>query len=180
MADRLRLSLALDKAALRRAGEAAVTIIVERTQRGIGADGRALRPYSTRPFARPYTPEAFTRRTELLLRRGPGGGLVIFTTRKGGGLWALIRGGYAAYKAARYPAYEGRVNLTASGAMLRGLSVVRVDERAGTVRLGFSRAELAERAGYNQRTRRFLGLTADERGIVARIAGEGLSVSAVQ
>lgn len=177
MSDRLNLSLKVERDALRRAGQAAVAIIVERTQRGLDADGRPFKPYSTRPFALPYTPTAFTRRTEVLLRRGPGGGLVIFTTRKGGSLWALIKGGYAAYKAARYPAYEGRANLTASGAMWRGFSVIRVDERAGTVRLGFSRAELAERAAFNERTRHWRGLTSDEKRVVASIAGEGLTIT---
>lgn len=158
--------------ALRRVGLSIVSIIVERTRQGQGVDGR-LKPYSTRPFARPLG--GIPSRTISAL----GEGLQRFTTKQGA-LWAIITGGYAAYKKARYPQDSGGVNMTATGGMLRSMTVAAVDEATGKIVIGFSRDDAAELAYYHNvsgagrgRTiRRFMGLTAEEEIRVARIAGE--------
>lgn len=189
------LSLKLDPLALRRAGARAVEIILDRTQQQHrDADGRPFTPYSTRDLALPLG--AIPKDVRTRLRRGVrerrglrrlsiDDGLNVFTSKRGT-LWAIIEGGYAAYKKARYPKDEGRVNLTASGAMLRALRVVRVSagQDIGTVTIGFSRDEAAqiayyhevEGAGPSRIRRRFMGLTGPERAEVAEVVADGVTV----
>lgn len=175
------ITFELDPAALKRAGQRAVELIVERTLRGEDAGGKAFRPYSTKPFALPYNAETFTRRTETNLLKVQET-LNIFTTRQGGSLWAVVEGGYKAYKAARWPKGGETVNLSATGAMLRSLTVVRhaADADGGEVVVGFVRPEMAERAGYHMGRgrveRRFLGLTDGEGQDVASIIRDGITL----
>jgi hypothetical protein len=190
-----RLELKLDPLALRRAGARAVEIILQRTQQQHrDADGRPFKPYSTRDLALPLG--AIPKNVQARLRRDVGArrglrrlsiddGLNVFTSQRGT-LWAIIEGGYAAYKKARYPQDDGRVNLTASGAMLRALRVVRVTAHkdGGTVTLGFSRDEAAqiayyhevEGAGPSRVRRRIMGLTPPEQADVAGLVADGISV----
>lgn len=171
-----RLRLRLDPAALLLAGQFAVSAIAERTAEGRDADGKAFVPYSARPLALPAS--AVPKRARLRLKRAQDG-LFYFTSRRSGALWFVVEGGYAALKAARYPQDEGTVNLHATGAMLRALRVLGAAPDAsggGTVTLGFSRPEEAQKAFWNSRTRRFLGLTLDEQAEAARVAGAGVSV----
>lgn len=170
----VRLTIELSPLALRRAGEHAVALIVERTQEGQDAEGQAFRPYSTRDLALPVG--AIPKRV-LSRLKSQQDGLAYFTSRRGT-LWTIIEGGYAAYKKAHYPQDSGLVNLTATGAMLRSLRVlsVRTNRRSGVVILGFSRESEAWKALWNSSKRTFLGLPAPEREEVSRIAGEGATV----
>ncbi|MCA0270227.1 MAG: hypothetical protein LCH53_13570 [Bacteroidetes bacterium] len=190
-----KLRLRLDRRALLLAGQFAVTAIVERTARGEDADGKPFVPYSTRPLALPVgSPDAktikallssgqevsgnLTKRAIRKLRKAEDG-LYYFTSRRTGALWMVIEGGYAAVKAARYPKDGGVVNLHATGSMMRALRVIGVDatvDGGGTVTVGFSRPEEAQKAYWNSRTRRFLGLTSDEQAEAGRIVGEGVTV----
>jgi hypothetical protein len=164
-----RARLRVEPAALRAAGGLAVRLIVERTQDGRDRDGAAFLPYSTRPLAVPSG--STTKTARKALERA---GLLQYFTTKRGTLWMLIEGGYAALKRARYPQDGDAVNLSASGAMLRGLGVV--SQTADSVTLGFSRAELTERAAFNMGTRDFLGLTAEDEAEIAAIVEAGLRV----
>jgi hypothetical protein len=164
-------TIKLPAASLKRIGLGIVTMIRERTLKGEGIDG-PLAPYSTRPFARPLG--GVPSRTLSAL----GGNLKRFTTKQGR-LWAVIIGGYKAYKAARYPQDGGGVNMTAEGNMMRSLAVIAVDPATGKIVIGFNREESAEIAYYHnvsgagkgRRLRKFMGLTPEEQLKVARLAG---------
>jgi hypothetical protein len=151
----------LSEKLLRRVGLKAATMIVDRTQAGQDADGKPFAPYSTRDL---YIPAGATTKAARV-KLDEQGKLTYFTYVRTRSLWIIVQGGYAALKMARYPQDSRRVNLTASGAMLRGLRPVRVTrtEKGGEVVLGFSRDELAQRASYVEKQgRRFLGLTSAE------------------
>jgi hypothetical protein len=175
MATEIRLRAYFDPQALYRIGLKAINAIRERTQKGIGADGRAWQGYSEKPFARPLA--GITGKAQKSL----GKRLHIFTTKRGA-LWAIIEGGYKAYKRAAYPQDGGTVNLTVSGGMLGALAVVGTDPATNTVRVGFSRQDAAELALYHNvlgagRSRvlhRFLGLTDAELQRIAEEEAGGL------
>lgn len=171
-----QLRLQIDRRALLLAGEFAVTAIVERTARGEDADGRPFKPYSTRALALPAA--SVPKRTRMRLSKGEDG-LYYFTSRRSGALWFVVEGGYAAVKAARYPQDKGAVNLHATGAMMRALRIIGIEQTTdsgGAVTVGFSRPEEAQKAFWNSRSRRFLGLTPSEQAEAGRIAGGGVSV----
>jgi hypothetical protein len=163
---------------LRQIGLRTIAFIRERTLKGIDADGALFHPYSTTPFARPYG--GITQRTKANL----GDRLQVFTNPKSGKLWAVIEGGYEEYKRAAYPSDSG-VNLTATGAMLRALTIVSVDEGTNTVVIGFARAEEAEKALYHDQIgagprrviRHFMGVSPSEREELGKLGAAGLRVS---
>lgn len=175
--DQLPLIFSIDGASLRAIGLRAIAMIRERTLQGQGVDA-PFRGYSTTPFARPLG--GITQRARAAL----GDQLKVFTSKKSGKLWAIIEGGYEAYKRAAYPADGSTVNLSATGAMLRALTVVSVDEASATVTLGFTRTEEALKALYHDQigvgkgrvVRHFLGLTAAEREDLARLASQTITV----
>lgn len=162
---------------LRSVGVRAISMIRDRTLAGLDAGGTTFRAYSTEPFARPL--HGITQRA----RRALGDRLHVFTTKKGK-LWAVIEGGYAAFKAAAYPDDAGTVNLTATGAMLRALAIVAVDENTATVTLGFTRTDEALKALYHEELgagprraiRHFLGLTDAEQIDLAQLAASGVTI----
>lgn len=158
---------------LRRIGLRGVQMIRERTLGGIDADGQPFAPYSQMPFAMPLG--AMSKKA----RKALGDGVKIFRRDGRDTLWALVLGGYAAYKAAAYPQDGGSVNLSATGAMLRALTVIGVDARTGAVRIGFSRDEEARKAGYQmngRHIRKFLGFTDQEKGELAGMAAESVQI----
>ena len=152
-------------------------MIRERTLRGVDATGHKWRGYSERPFARPL--EGITNKA----RKNLGKRLQIFTTKQGK-LWAIVQGGYRAYKEAAYSQDAGTVNLTVTGGMLGALTVVSIDAAKGSVRIGFNRQDAAELALYHNvlgagRSRvlhKFLGLTDPELKELAKEAGRGLLI----
>lgn len=166
----VKLELKLDEQLLRRIGLRAVEMIVERTQQeNLDASGNAFAPYSTRPFAMPVGGGARTAIGRLVK-----GGLAEYFTTKKGTLWAIITGGYAAYKRERYGQDGGRVNLTATGSMMRAVRIVAIS--GSTVTIGFARDEEAQKAAFVQKRRVFMGLTADQQTELARVAGEGATI----
>lgn len=171
-----QLRLQIDRKALLLAGEFAVSAIVERTARGEDADGRPFKPYSTRALALPAG--AVPKRVQARLRRAENG-LYYFKSRKTGKLWFVVEGGYAAIKRAQTGKENPVPDLWGTGSMMRALRVLGVEQGAsggGVVTVGFSRPEEAQRAYWNSRTRRFIGLTADEQAEVGQIVGGGVSV----
>lgn len=171
-AKNIRIELRADEKLLKRLGLAAVTMIVDRTQNeNLDASGNAFAPYSTRPFAMPVIPGSKTAITRLHKS-----GLAEYFTSKKGSLWAIITGGYAAYKRERFGQDGGHVNLTATGAMLQSVRVIRVDVATGTVTIGFTRDEEAQKAAYVQRKRVFMGLTNAQQEQIAQMAGDGVTV----
>jgi hypothetical protein len=162
------LHLVVDPAALQRAGLLAVELVLEQTAAGIDRHGQPFRPYSTRRLAVPAG--SITKAAQARL----GGALEYFTTARTGALWALVEGGYAALKAARYPQDGGAVNLHATGAMMRSMGVVAQDDNSVTI--GFTRTEEAQKAGWNIETRDFLGLTDAHAAEVGEVLGAGVSL----
>ena len=142
-------------------------MIVERTQKGIGANGNPFTPYSELPFAMPFGG------ITLRARKNLGDKLKVFKTKLGK-LWAVIEGGYAAFKAAAYP-QDGSVNLTATGRMLNALTVIATDPANNSTILGFTNGEEALKAWYQNEAgagksrtiRKFLGFTDQEKGELA-------------
>lgn len=175
-------TLRISRRHLRRAGERAVQLVVQRTQEGTDRHGADFQPYSTTPFAMPAGGGAHG----ALKRLVDNDEASFFETKKGA-LWAVVEGGYAAYKAERYGQDGGAVNLTATGSMLRSLQVVSVQQSAtsGQVTVGFARIEDAEKAYYHsvagagpgKTIRDFMGLTDAEEEIVAQEVAEGLTIA---
>jgi phage gpG-like protein len=107
----------------------------------------------------------------------------VFTSKKSGKLWAVIEGGYAAYKQAAYPGDSG-VNLSATGAMLRSLTILSVDEATLTVVIGFTRTDEAVKALYHDQLgagksraiRHFMGLTDTEQTELGEMGADGIAL----
>ena len=177
------IEITFERAKLRKAGERAVSLIKQRTQRGEDRFGKDFAPYSTRPFAMPAG--GLNRKREALSELGAD------YFQRNGSLWAIIEGGYAAYKKERYKNAPGggeTVNLTATGAMLRALSVTRVvssgaGSDGGKVVVGFTSVAAAEKAYYHsvagagpsETIRDFMGLT-EEADEVAEIVGRAVTI----
>ena len=168
----------IPKSVLRQAGLKAISLIRERTLAGVDANGQPFAPYSQKPFARPLG--GITRQTRAAL----GQKLQVFTT-SGGKKWAVIEGGYAAYKAAKRPNDGGKVNLSDTFGMLRALTITKIDEGTNTVQIGFTREEEALKALYHNEVgvgsgrvvRRFMGLTVPEqRDIIETVVSGGITI----
>lgn len=169
----------IDGNALRAAGDLAVELIVSRTLEGRDRFGRPFALYSTRPYALPAG-ALWAQGSRTAARRLKRQGQIGYFRRQGK-LWAIVKGGYRAYKEARLGQGD-QVNLTLTGSMLRSLRVLRVDEREGSVTIGFGRTDAAEKAYYHvvsgagpSRTiRDFLGLTDEELDRVAEVIAQGI------
>ncbi|MEP7217946.1 MAG: hypothetical protein ABI876_03470 [Bacteroidota bacterium] len=172
------LDLKIQPDALRRVGLKSIELITIRTLAGRDANNAPFAPYSTEPFARPLG--GITARARAALGET---GLKIFKTR-GGHLWAVITGGYRALKAASNPQDGPAVNMSATGAMLRALTIINVNAGARTVSIGFSRGEEAIKAYWHNVTgvgrqhtiRKFMGVAPSEQPTLAAIAAEGITI----
>ena len=176
------IELRFDRSKMRKAGERAVALVTQRTQEGRDRHGDDFAPYSTRPFA---MPAGGTKR-----KRDALGELDADYFQRNGSLWAVVEGGYAAYKKKRYQNSPGggeTVNLTATGGMLGALSVTDVQTGAanGTaVTVGFSRLEAAEKAYYHsvagagpsETIRDLMGLTEEEADEIAEMVGDAVTI----
>lgn len=163
----MSINVTITERAMYRAGLLAVKLIRERTLAGRDVEGQPFRPYGTTTFARPAGGLTKTARANLR-------GLVSYF-RKSGSLWMAVQGGYKAFKEAVY-GDASTVNLQAEGAMLRSITVLEpVDTTTGTVRVGFTRSEEAEKAywhnvsgaGKSRVIRRFMGLSDDDKRLIA-------------
>jgi hypothetical protein len=148
--------IGISEKGMKRLGMKVVSLIKENTLAGFDKDGLAFKSYSTRPFAMPSG--ATTKRA--LGKLDKDGGLVWFK-KDGKAIWVVVLGGYLALKKARYPKGRGVPNLTATGAMMRSLGVLRVSDNKITI--GFKRAEEAEKMLWNiNKGRDPLGLPEDQ------------------
>lgn len=95
-----------------------------------------FKAYSYRPFAMPAG--ATTKGALKLL----GANKQYFET-KTGATWVVIKGGYLALKKARSPEWDGTVNLTVTGAMLRSMAVMQ--RGVNMFKIGFTRSEEAQK-----------------------------------
>lgn len=163
-------------AGMKRAGLRAIQLIRTRTLKGQGLDG-PFAGYGVNPFALPAG--ALTGQARAALK-----GRLHYFKKPSGRLWVVVEGGYKAYKQARYPQDGGNVNLSATGAMLRAMTVTKVD--GDTIQIGFTRQEEAEKAYWHNVTgagkrrviRRFMGLLDQEKEELAKIIGADMQLKA--
>jgi hypothetical protein len=154
-------------------GQKAIELIREQTQKGTDADGKPY-AYSTKPYAMPLQP-----RLRKFIKTDRVG---VFKTKQGK-LWAVVRGGYRDYRAMAGRKDDGDY-LDFSGAMLRALDVVRVEntQQSDRIVIGFQDAEQARKAfwlnvsgaGKSRKLWKFLGLTPKNQEALARFAEQEL------
>jgi hypothetical protein len=151
----------------RRIGLKFLAKIRENTLAGIDAHGKPMKGYSTRPFARPMG--GIPKNVRLQLDKE---GKITYYRKKGRATWVVIEGGYLALKSAWYED-GGKVNMTATGKMLRSM---RVRLEGDKIIIEFSREEEAEKAywhnvsgaGKSRVIREFLGLPDDQASEIAK------------
>ncbi len=139
---------------LKRIGLHILSMIRDRTAKGIDKDGKPFKPYSTNPFKMPYA-VATKSAVKKLIQDGKA---ILFN--RGGTKFVLIKSGYLDYKKLVYngTSYDGTVNLMLTGRMLQDLNVLRFDNNQ--IIIGFNNMEMAQRAMFNiNRGRDFLGLS---------------------
>lgn len=151
------MQLTLTYEQLNALGLYAAEMIRERTAKGIDAEGKPFKPYSTKTFFRPVG--GLTAKQRAALAKLVKENKAEYIMKDGQKLWALING-YDTWKSVAFPdEYDGGiVNLRATGKMMDALTVIDVKESKGEVTLGWARPELARIAQYNiDRGRMFLG-----------------------
>jgi antitoxin component of RelBE/YafQ-DinJ toxin-antitoxin module len=151
------MEISYSTAHLKKIGLHLVSLIRDRTAKGIDKDGLPFKSYSKRPFTIPYAAATKSAIKELIKQ----GKAFIFS--KSGTKMALIKTGYLDYKKLLYKdtSYDGTVNLMLTGRMLGNLNVIRTENNQ--IIIGFSNTEMAERAKYNiNRGRDFLGLAPND------------------
>lgn len=151
-----------------------VNHIRNRTQDGKDKDGKAFKPYSTKPFAMPSGAT-----TQLALKTLDNSDGLIWFTAKSGNKWIVVKDGYKALKQARRPQDGGTVNLTNDGQMMNDLAVIAIP-RDG-IDIGFNRAENAEKALWNiEAGRDFLGIEDSElEKIAEKYLDSGVTVEVI-
>lgn len=136
-----------------------IGVIQKRTLEGKDADGKPFKGYSTKPFAMPSG--AITKRAVKSMVSAEEANY----TNHNGKLWIVVRGGYKVAKKRimeNSPGYDGTVNLTLSGRMLKALTPVTVNSK-GEIVIGFTREEDAQKAIWNEESgRKFLGLSQED------------------
>lgn len=153
--------------ALQKVGMRALEMIEENIAAGRSYDGTKY-SYSTKPFARPVGKLPGRKKFQAE------GRLKMFTTKQGH-LWAVVTGGYKDWRAMNKLNPNGDY-LQATGAMLRNLSVVEVDDEK--VRLGFTDPTQRRKAlwlevtgaGRSRRLWKFLGLSDTQQQELAEYA----------
>jgi hypothetical protein len=167
------MKIILKDTTLNRAGQRIVAIIKQRTLEGIDKDGNPFKPYSTRPFAMPAG--AMTQRTRKSLYKD--GKIQYF--KRNGKLWVVVKDGYAGFKKVNNnkTAYDGTVNLSATGDMMRGITVLSASNN--TITIGTTRTEAAKKLMWNiDKGRNPLGITASDLNdpVLIKILAEGVII----
>lgn len=149
------------KISLERIGQRIVAIIETRSvEQSKDKDGKPFAPYSTNDYAKPIG--ALTKRARQILEKED----KIRYFKRGGNLFILIIGGYAAEREAllsNSSADPQKVTLIRTGQMWQNFGVTKIDFNTGRITVGFVNAEMAERMRYNQlRGRDPMGLTEQE------------------
>jgi len=150
-------------------------LIRDRTQDGLDVNDMPFKAYSTRTFKMPVS-NGTKRALGILKSQGDVEYRIL-----GGVKYAIVKGGYLNYKRAYIQSsgnsWNGKVDLTMTGAMLRDLNVIETSNNS--FKLGFTNIEMSQRALKNiDRGRDFLGLSPknmqDSRLI--ELLGEGLQL----
>jgi antitoxin component of RelBE/YafQ-DinJ toxin-antitoxin module len=152
------MEISYSTAHLKRIGLHLVSLIRDRTAKGIDKDGLPFKSYSKNAFGMPYGATTKKAVKELVKQ----GKAIIFTS-KNNKKWVLFKTGYLDYKKLLYKdtSYDGTVNLMLTGRMLGNLNVIRTENNQ--IIIGFSNTEMAERAKYNiNRGRDFMGLAPND------------------
>ena len=158
---------------LQKIGLHLLSILRDRTAKGLDKDGKPFKPYSTNAFKVPYSQSTKSAVLQLI----KDGKAILFN--RGGVKFALIKSGYLDYKKLIFKgtSYDGTVNLMLTGRMLQDLNVLRTDNNQ--IVIGFNNMEMAERAMYNiKRGRDFMGFSdADLQDIrLKELLSEGLEI----
>lgn len=171
----MKIKVTIPKANKVLLGTAIVNHIRDRTLEGKDKDGKAFKHYSTNTFAMPSG--AITKRALSALDKA---GDIIWFTTKTGAEWVLIKGGYKRLKAVKRPSHGGTVNLTDTGKMMADLTVISYP--ADGIRIGFNRAENAQKASWNiEMGRDFFGIEDSELEKMAeKFLSSGLKVEVVE
>ena len=175
----------VNKATLKRIGTEVISYIKSNTRQGIDRFGKQFVPYSRRPFSMPLG--AFYEQTtkQQRTRLNKDGDLQIYRSKRSGARWVTIDGGYAMFKAMRFPNQNGVVNLSVRGnrgGMMGALQII--EERTNSVVIGFSSEEAAKLAYYHTVSgagrsrviRDFFGVTAEQLRELEEIAIKGVEV----
>lgn len=145
------MKITINPEILRRAALKIISLIQQNTNNGIDQYGKPFKPYSTKPFSMPAG--SYYQNTSLAQRKVLNESL-IWRTSKSGSKWITVKGGYAAYKSARFPQDGGVVNLQYRGfrgnGMLNSLQIIEESPENGYIIIGFSNSQAAQIASYHQ------------------------------
>ena len=175
----------VNKATLKRIGTEVISYIKSNTRQGIDRFGKPFQPYSRKPFAMPLGAfiEQTTKRQRDRLNKD--GDLSIYRSRRSGARWVTIDGGYALFKAMRFPQDGGKVNLSVRGnrgGMMGALQIIKEDESSVTI--GFSSEEAAKLAYYHTVSgagksrviRDFFGITPEQVSELETLLMKGIEI----
>lgn len=145
--------------AINRIGLQALRLIRKRTLSGLDAEDKPFKPYSTKALSMPSGWFRKMHLKELVKAKE-----AFYFKDKNGSLKVLIKGGYFSYKTAvmkRLGGTANTVNLSLTGAMLRGMQVISTDNNS--LQIGWGNINLALRTKGNiDRGRNFLGLSPND------------------
>lgn len=139
---------------LKKLGLYTISLIRDRTAKGLDKDNKAFKAYTTKPFSMPYA-AANKSAVKQLVKENKA---IIFKREKT--KWVLFKTGYLDYKRLAYKgtSYDGTVNLMLTSRMLGNLNVISIENNK--VVIGFPNQDMALRAKYNiDKGRDFLGLS---------------------
>lgn len=154
----MQLQILLEERDVYRIGLWIVQTIQRRTAQGKDISGKPFLPYSQKPFAMPLG--AIPKKYWQIIKRYAKEGEIGYQQTKSKQLWIRIQGGYKFLRLKVF-GLPARVDLRRSREMLSELQVIdiRQDADSWQMRIGWTRPDLAERAFYVERKRKFLGLT---------------------
>ena len=142
-------------------------LIKKRILDGIDKTDTPFKPYSKNAFAMPIGSTTKGAVKKL------GDGIKYFRTKTG--TWIVVLGGYEALKKARSPEWDGKVNLTITGAMLRSMAITKQGQNSYTI--GFTRAEEAQKMFWQiAKGRDGMGLSPNDLKELTPLLNEGFDI----
>lgn len=178
------MDVVITSATLKKVGLRAVQLIRARTLKGRDMFDETFKPYSKKPFAMPI---GAIRKGALGKLKKQEDQLTVFQASSGA-MWAVITGGYSALRGAM-GRETGQVNMSLTGAMLRGMTVTSVHPEGNVVMLGFADKDSATLAYYHnvagagkgKTKREFFGLSQKDLqdAVLKDLLADGTTISAL-